>query len=69
MRVTKKHGNRDNATPVRMKLNSEFLETHIVDLPRKKKKKKGKDVINPKNRHGVRDILNIHQKHIACGFI
>lgn len=39
MRVTKKHGNRDNATPVRMKLNSEFLETHIVDLPRKKKKK------------------------------
>lgn len=42
MRVTKKHGNRDNATPVRMKLNSEFLETHIVDLPRKKKKRKEK---------------------------
>lgn len=46
MRVTKKHGNRDNATPIRMKLNSEFLETHIVDLPRKKKKKRKEKMLS-----------------------
>ena len=52
MSVCKRHSYRDdnNVTPVRMKLNNEFLETILVDFTQKKA---GKDVIKFKIRIGT----------------